>query len=675
MSSKSKTLKIYFIQAILLSALVPFIFSIWLLWTILQSSNEKIKIANDHLEQSYLLQLVDTFHKIQSAAYMVALSESLNSYFQSTIDNEYTHKKQLESVIQSARNALCYKETRWVIYGSRGKALMQIPTQNFYPTQMPNIGNDSEFSINVKRTEIEFILPLSYQLNPVSKRLKNNLGFIYITVPITEIKRQFPNLIHIYKVSSSLDIKDFKVLFKLETQKENNLYFLYVYIIIILVLLSVAIYWGVKLFQKRIVEKLLSLRARVLNEMKYTDKRKINNELDSLSITFEFYLKYTMFLQYEIRKSSQLAAVGNLAHSIAHDVRRPFSNLYFFLQELKNCNQIKQVGFLIKEFEPAFTESKNYIEHLLNEVMDAGITKLNISEKVKLEDLLFKTFLTVGNIKENKKIEIEYEFSHSFYLDIDEVRIMRVILNIISNAVEAILEQGKIWIHTEDIKVDNLDYVEISIGNSNSFIEKEYLQTIFDPFYTMNKEKGTGLGLSIAQKIIKLHGGEIECFSEFDKGVEFIFYLPANKETYNPYFSKLPKKLIGNKLKAIQTKTNMEKSTFVLIDDDPLVGRSWKRYLGNIEFIAFSSPEEFFNHVNKTENFVKNISILVTDYYFGSKSDYDFFVFARSLRDIYFNKIFLSSDVQITDYKMLDELGIVKIDKRPHSIKELLSII
>ncbi len=675
MSSKSKTLKVYFIQAILLSALVPFLFSIWLLWTILQSSNEKIKSANDHLGQSYLLQLVDTFHKIQSAAYMVVLSEGLNSYFQSTIDNESSHKKQLESVIQSARDALCYKETRWVIYGSRGKALIQIPTQNFYPTQMPNIGNDAEFSINVKRNEIEFILPLSYQLNPISKRLKNNLGFIYITVPMTEIKRQFPNLIHIYKVSSSLDIKDFKVFFKLETQKENNLYFLYVYIFIILVLLSVAIYWGVKLFQKRIVEKLLSLRARVLNEMNYTDKRKINNELDSLSITFEFYLKYTMFLQYEIRKSSQLAAVGNLAHSIAHDVRRPFSNLYFFLQELKNCNQIKQVGFLIKEFEPAFTESKNYIEHLLNEVMDAGITKLNISEKVKLEDLLFKTFLTIGNIKENKKIEIEYEFSHSFYLDIDEVRIMRVILNIISNAVEAILEQGKIWIHTEDIKVENQDYVEVSIGNSNSFIEKEYLHTIFDPFYTMNKEKGTGLGLSIAQKIIKLHGGDIECFSEFDKGVEFIFYLPANKEKYNPYYSKLPKKLIGNKLKAIQTKTNMEKSTFVLIDDDPLVGRSWKRYLGNIDFIAFTSPEEFFNHVNKVENFVKNISILVTDYYFGSKSDYDFFVFARSLRDIYFNKIFLSSDVQITDYKMLDELGIIKIDKRPHSIKELLSII
>ncbi|KAB8029121.1 sensor histidine kinase [Fluviispira multicolorata] len=675
MSSKSKTLKIYFVQAILLSALVPFIFSVWLLWSILQSSNEKIKVANDHLEQSSLLQLIDTFHKVQSAAYMVATSEGLNLYFQSTIDNEHTHKKLLEGVIQSARNALCYKDTRWVIYGSRGKALLQIPTQNFYPTQMPNINKDSGIRINSNRTEVEFIFPISYQFNPISKKLTNNLGYIYIILPISEIKKQFPNLVHIYKVSSSLDIKDFKVYFKLDSQKMNNLYFIYVYIFIILLLLSVAIYWGVKVFQKRIVDKLLSLRARVLNEMNYADKRKINNELDSLSITFEFYLKYTSFLQSEIRKSSQLAAVGNLAHSIAHDVRRPFSTLYFFLQEIKGCNQIKQVTYLAKEFEPAFTESKNYIEHLLNEVMDAGISKLNISEKIKFEDLLFKSFLTIGSIKDNKKIEIEYQFAHSYYMDIDEIRILRVILNILANAIEAIHENGRIWIHTEDIKVENENFVEISIGNSNSFIEKEHLQSIFEPFFTRNKEKGTGLGLSIAQKIIKLHKGNIECFSEYDKGVEFIFFLPANKESYIPHISKLPKRFIGNKIKVALPKNSSENSMFVLIDDDPLVGRSWKRYLNNVDFMVFLSPEEFFNYANKNENFIKNISIIVTDYYFGVNSEYEFFVFARSLRDIYFNKIFLSSDAQINDYKILDELGIIKIDKRPHSIKELLSLI
>ena len=91
------------------------------------------------------------------------------------------------------------------------------------------------------------------------------------------------------------------------------------------------------------MDKILSLRARVRNEMEYIEKKELKNELSSLSQTFDLYLRYTLFLQKEILKSSQLAAAGNVAHYMAHDIRKPFSKLRFFIQELKNLKDISEI--------------------------------------------------------------------------------------------------------------------------------------------------------------------------------------------------------------------------------------------------------------------------------------------------------------------------------------------
>ena len=85
----------------------------------------------------------------------------------------------------------------------------------------------------------------------------------------------------------------------------------------------------------------------------------------------------------------------------------------------------------------------------------------------------------------------------------------------------------KIWIKTNNITLDNREYIEVSIKNDGSYIPESERKKIFEMFYTKNKKNGTGLGLYICHKIIKSHHGEIFFFSNFKTGTEFIFRIPC----------------------------------------------------------------------------------------------------------------------------------------------------
>jgi signal transduction histidine kinase len=678
MVAKSKTLKSYFIRVILLSSLIPFFVSVSLLWNFISNSNEKINLANNQLKRSYDLEIIDSFHKIQSSANIVAQSEELKSYFDSTIDTESKNHEDLYKVISLVKKSLLYKNIKWIVISTRGKVIVSIPSEILIENIIKNREQEIGVHLNLLKDVIKFIIPISYKLTADSKGVKKNLGYIILLLPISDVKNIFPDLMSIESISKNLDIKDFRTKIKIEYQKENNLAFLYLYIFISFFFICIATFWGLKIFQSKIVDKILFLRVRVRNEMEYLEKKELKNELDSLSQTFDLYLRYTRFLQREIFKSSQLAAAGNIAHVIAHDVRKPFSRLRFFMDEIKNFIHIKDVHASVKDFEPSFVTSIEYIEHILSEVMDAGITKLNISQGVGLEKILVKSFQNLSSISGECEINIEYNLASNLILLVDELRVTRIIVNIISNAFEAMGYNGKIWIHSKEVLFQDGQFIEICIGNNNSYISHEDIEHIFEPFFTQKKDQGTGLGLSIAQKIVSLHGGKIECRSSLKMGVEFIFTLPAKIEKYNQTNSELPKIIYGSKLKEnikdtfIQNGDSKDKKFVVIIDDDPLICRSWKRNLSGVGVITFLQPEEFQAFLEKNKNFINKIDIIVSDYYFGKNSKFTFDKFARELREIYNGKVFLSSDVILNEDLILKELNIILLEKRVYSYKELL---
>jgi len=106
----------------------------------------------------------------------------------------------------------------------------------------------------------------------------------------------------------------------------------------------------------------------------------------------------------------------------------------------------------------------------------------------------------------------------------DTEKIKQVLINVIKNSMEAISEEGKLTIQTDQDR----DFVKICIADTGIGIPAESINEIFNPFFS-TKKKGTGLGLAISYKIIKDHKGEIKISSELGKGSSFVIYLPVSR--------------------------------------------------------------------------------------------------------------------------------------------------
>ncbi|VAW13201.1 hypothetical protein MNBD_BACTEROID05-335, partial [hydrothermal vent metagenome] len=118
-----------------------------------------------------------------------------------------------------------------------------------------------------------------------------------------------------------------------------------------------------------------------------------------------------------------------------------------------------------------------------------------------------------------------------FFIRGNAEKVKQVLLNVMTNALEATLSGGFVFASTKsliNLKRDESGFVEIEISNSGIGIDEDNLKKIFDPFFT-TKTGGLGLGLSICQDIVKQHNGSIDVTSERDKKTSFSIKFPIYK--------------------------------------------------------------------------------------------------------------------------------------------------
>ena len=129
--------------------------------------------------------------------------------------------------------------------------------------------------------------------------------------------------------------------------------------------------------------------------------------------------------------------------------------------------------------------------------------------------------------KMNGRIPVEKHYAQERALFCHARRVQQVMMNLIANAVDAIVEKGKIVITTSQTP----DFFLISIRDTGAGIAEEIRSRIFDPFFTTKPiGQGTGLGLSITYGIVQEHGGSIEVKSQGGVGTEFIVRIPLDLE-------------------------------------------------------------------------------------------------------------------------------------------------
>lgn len=257
--------------------------------------------------------------------------------------------------------------------------------------------------------------------------------------------------------------------------------------------------------------------------------------------------------QTKLVHSAKMTSLGQLVAGVAHELNNPigfiYSNtvylkeysekLFKIIEEIKsNPDEIDKIKIendydfiktdlprLIKSCEEGAQRTKDIVVGLRNfsRLEEAQLKEIDLRESIETTLELLQ-----GEIK--NRIEIHRQYEQIPKITCFASQINQVLMNILSNAVQAINGPGQIWISTLPIRAsnDSAGRVQLSIQDSGGGMSPETLEKIFEPFFTTKGVgQGTGLGLSISYGIIQNHGGEIQVRSQQGIGTEFTLIIPV----------------------------------------------------------------------------------------------------------------------------------------------------
>jgi len=287
-------------------------------------------------------------------------------------------------------------------------------------------------------------------------------------------------------------------------------------------------------------------------------------------------------------ENERLAAIGHTTSMLAHDIRKPLSQVRVILDAF---DMFKANPSRLETAKTDVKKAISNVEGMLADVMDFSREVKLDTEPKSLGTIFDFVIRQVVQGYTNIDIFFEYDFKARRKPLLDEERYTRVIANIIGNGIEAITvignkSSGTIHISTRNYKGDH-PYTEIIIGNDGPPFPKGVEDQLFEGFYTSGKSKGTGLGLASAKKIVVLHEGEIFARNKEDgNGVEFIIRLPVSDELEDIDEDILPQhsndvfqlKEDLNGIDALIKKMEGRVFKIVLLEDEALY-RAWVKNL------------------------------------------------------------------------------------------------
>jgi two-component system NtrC family sensor kinase len=227
-------------------------------------------------------------------------------------------------------------------------------------------------------------------------------------------------------------------------------------------------------------------------------------------------------LQEQLVQSGKLAAIGELAAGVAHEINNPLFAILglteFLLKDAPAASKQRERLELIQE---TGVEIKEIVAALLDFARESP----NERHELVLEDAVRKTVDLVRRTNAYKGVELRERYDGSRALvNGSSGQLKQVILNLIANARQAIPQSGTVRI---EVRRDG-EHVVASVTDDGPGIEPELLGRIFEPFFTTRRRSGgTGLGLSAALGIAESHGGTLTVASKPGAGAAFTLRLPT----------------------------------------------------------------------------------------------------------------------------------------------------
>jgi PAS domain S-box-containing protein len=256
-------------------------------------------------------------------------------------------------------------------------------------------------------------------------------------------------------------------------------------------------------------------------ETDITENKRLKEKLEKYSIHLESLVKERTAqleqAQAQLVKSERLAAIGELAGMVGHDLRNPLTgikNAAYYLKKKSGTISEAQTEEMLEIIDKAIDHSNKIINDLLDYSREMHLELTEIETSALLNEAM-------QMIQVPDRIKIVNHVLGETWFRVDADKMMRVFINLIKNAIDAMPEKGTLEIRSRLTG----GKVEIAFADTGMGIPEEVLPKLFTPLFT-TKAQGMGFGLAICKRIIESHGGTITVKTAVNNGTTFTITLP-----------------------------------------------------------------------------------------------------------------------------------------------------
>jgi signal transduction histidine kinase len=224
----------------------------------------------------------------------------------------------------------------------------------------------------------------------------------------------------------------------------------------------------------------------------------------------------------ELIRANKLSALGELAGSIAHEIKNPLIAIQGFAKRIEKTKEPDK----IEEYAGVIDKEAGRLSNVLMKLLEFSRMDEPNKEYVDVNEIVDDTVLFMEHhLTRFKNVELVVKKKKDLpHIQVDKIHIQQALVNIIMNAAQAMPVGGVIEIETQNVN----GRISISVKDEGAGIKDEDMGKIFEPFFTTKKKgEGTGLGLSLSKRLVEANGGEIDVESKVGEGSVFKILLPS----------------------------------------------------------------------------------------------------------------------------------------------------
>jgi signal transduction histidine kinase len=249
------------------------------------------------------------------------------------------------------------------------------------------------------------------------------------------------------------------------------------------------------------------------------------DQLQSMQIELRARMDAQRLAENRLVQAAKLAAVGEMAAGIAHELNNPLTSVTGFAELALDA--IPKESETHKDLEIVMREAiraRDVVRRLLDFARQSESTRVRASMNEVIEDVVALTRHLIHTSGVELNLDLEKDLP---WISVDANQMKQVLLNFVHNALQAMPNGGQLTVLTRSASRAGRDWIVVSVCDTGVGIPHLEQARIFEPFYTTKGDQGgTGLGLSVTYGIVTDHGGQIEVESQPDVGSKFTVWLP-----------------------------------------------------------------------------------------------------------------------------------------------------